>query len=126
MLVYNGTFSESIGISLFFMNYSYEPTTSYVMGTVESIINKAKVQVNELKDLYKEFNIDIIFLRVRIAKSYNSKRTKGPVLKEGDKAYLLQQNIKTTRLSRKLDYTKLGPFRIEKVLRKDNYELNLP
>ena len=31
-----------------------------------------------------------------------------------------------TRLSGKLDYTKLGLFRIEKVLRKDNYELNLP
>ena len=33
--------------------------------------------------------------------------------------------MKTTTPSRKLDYTKLGPFRIEKVLGKDNYELNL-
>ena len=56
---------------------------------MESIINKAKVQVDELKDLYRELNIDIIFLRVRMAKYYNSKRTRGPVLKEGDKAYLL-------------------------------------
>ena len=46
------------------MNYGYEPTISYVIGTVESIISKAKVQVNELKDLYKELSIDIIFLRV--------------------------------------------------------------
>ena len=30
------------------------------------------------------------------------------------------------RLSEKLDYMKLRPFRIEKVLGKDNYELNLP
>ena len=69
--------------------------------------------------------MDIVFLRVRMAKYYNSKRTRGPVLKEGDKAYLLRRNIKTTRPSGKLDYTKLGPFRIEKVLGKDNYELNL-
>ena len=60
-----------------------------------------------------------------MAKYYNSKRTRGPVLKEGDKAYLLQRNIKITRPSGKLDYIKLGPFRIEKVLGKDNYELNL-
>ena len=60
-----------------------------------------------------------------MAKYYNSKKTRGPVLKEGDKTYLLQQNIKIMRLSGKLDYTKLEPFRIEKVLGKDNYELDL-
>ena len=60
-----------------------------------------------------------------MAKYYNSKKTKRPVLKEGDKAYLLWWSIKITRLSGKLNYTKLGSFRIEKVLGKDNYELNL-
>ena len=43
MLAYNGAFLESIGISLFFANYGYKLTTSYTVGTVESIINKAKV-----------------------------------------------------------------------------------
>ena len=43
MLAYNNAFLESIGMSLFFINYGYEPTTSYVMGTVESIVNKTKV-----------------------------------------------------------------------------------
>ena len=71
------------------MNYGYKPTTSYVIGTVESIINKAKVQIDELKNLYRELNMDIIFLRVRMAKYYNFKRTRGLVLKEGDKVYLL-------------------------------------
>ena len=78
-----------------------------------------------MKDLHRELSIDIIFSRIQMAKYYNSKRTRGPVLKEGDKTYLLQQNIKTTRPNGKLDYTKLGPFRIEKVLGKNNYELNL-
>ena len=89
ILIYNNAFSESIGISPFFINYGYKPTTSYAIGTVESIINKAKIQVNELKDLYRELNIDIIFLRVRMAKYYNSKRIREPVLKERDKVYLL-------------------------------------
>ena len=90
MLTYNSAFLESIGISPFFTNYDYEPTTSYAMGTVESIVSKAEVQVNELKNLYRELSMDIMFLRVRMAKYYNSKRTRGPVLKEGDKAYLLR------------------------------------
>ena len=71
------------------MNYGYKPTTSYIIRTVKSNISKAKVQVNELKDLYRELNINIMFLRVRMAKYYNSKRTKRPVLKERDKVYLL-------------------------------------
>ena len=61
-----------------------------------------------------------------MVKYYNSKRTKGSVLKEEDKTYLLQRNIKIIRLSGKLDYIKLRLFRIKKVLRKDNYELDLP
>ena len=56
---------------------------------MESIVSKAKIYVNELKDLYRELSINIIILRVRMAKYYNSKKTKGPVLKEGDKVYLL-------------------------------------
>ena len=95
------------------------------MGTMESIINKNKVQINKLKDLHRELSIDIIFLRMRMTKYYNSKRTRGLFFKKGDKVYLLQRNIKITRLSGKLDYIKLGPFQIEKVLGKDNYELDL-
>ena len=71
------------------MNYGYKPITSYVIETVESIVNKAEVQVDELKDLYRELSIDIMFLRIRITKYYNSKRIRGPVLKEEDKTYLL-------------------------------------
>ena len=43
ILAYNGAFSESISISPFFMNYGYKPTTSYAIGTVESIVNKVEV-----------------------------------------------------------------------------------
>ena len=89
ILVYNGAFLETLGMSSFFINYGYEPTISYAIGTVESIVSRAEVQVDEFKNLYRELSIDIMFIRVRMAKYYNSKKTRGPVLKEGDKAYLL-------------------------------------
>ena len=56
----------------------------------------------------------------------NSKRIKGLSLKEGDKVYLVQRNIKTKRLSNKLDYKKLRPFPITQVISKTNYRLSLP
>ena len=49
----------------------------------------------------------------------------GPTLKEGDKVYLLRKNIATKRLSHKLDYKKLGLFRIAKVKGPVNFQLVL-
>lgn len=56
----------------------------------------------------------------------NLKRVKGLTLKKGDKVYLWYKNIKTTRLSDKLDYKFLEPFKIIKKLSEINYKLDLP
>ena len=42
-----------------------------------------------------------------------------------DKVYLLQKNIKTKQSSKKLDYTKLGPFKVKVIKRSLDYELKL-
>jgi hypothetical protein len=48
------------------------------------------------------------------------------MLKEGDKVYLLRKNIATKRLSDKLDYKKLGLFKIIEIKSLVNYCLKLP
>ncbi len=55
----------------------------------------------------------------------NKKRSIGPLLEKGDKVYLLRKNIKTKRLSTKLDFKKLGLFEILEKVRKVNYQLRL-
>ena len=58
-------------------------------------------------------------------KYYDRKRSEGLDLKEGDRVWLLYKNFKSRRLSKKLDYVRLGPFKIlEKILRVI-YKLNL-
>jgi hypothetical protein len=49
-----------------------------------------------------------------------------PAFKEGDKVYLLRKHIKTKRPSTKLDFKKLGPFRILNKVSSVNYRLQLP
>ena len=49
-----------------------------------------------------------------------------PAFKEGDKVYLLWKHIKTKRPSTKLDFKKLGPFKILKKVSLVNYRLQLP
>ncbi|KAL0932744.1 pol protein [Colletotrichum truncatum] len=53
-------------------------------------------------------------------------RVEGLTLKEGDSAYLLRRNIKTKRLSDKLDFKKLRPFEITKKVSNVNFKLALP
>jgi hypothetical protein len=57
---------------------------------------------------------------------YNKRRSIEPTLKEGDKVYLVRHNIRTKRPSDKLDYRKLGLFKIEEVRGPVNYKLKLP
>ncbi len=69
--------------------------------------------------------LNIQFFAERNAYYYNNYRLEGPRLKKGDKVYLLRRNIKTTRLSDKLDYKKIGLFEIKAKIRKVNYRLKL-
>ena len=50
---------------------------------------------------------------------------KGLNLKKGDKVQLLYQNISSRQLSKKLNYIKLGPFKVKRKIIEINYELDL-
>ena len=56
----------------------------------------------------------------------NKKRSEGPDLRKRGMIYLLRKNIKTKRPSDKLNYTKLGPFKIQKKLGPVTFKLELP
>jgi hypothetical protein len=79
-----------------------------------------------MKNLYKELSQDIKFIATKSSIYYNRKRIRGPTLREGDLVYLLQKNIKTKRLSTKLDHIKLSLYKIRKALGPLTYELKLP
>jgi len=61
----------------------------------------------------------------RIRKYYNLKKFKGPDLKEEDKVWLLYKNFKLRQLSKKLDYVKIGLFKIAVKISEVTYRLDL-
>jgi hypothetical protein len=79
-----------------------------------------------MKNLYKELSRDIKFIIIKSLIYYNKKRIKGLTLLKRDLIYLLWKNIKTKRLSMKLDYIKLNLYKIQKILDPLTYELTLP
>ena len=65
-------------------------------------------------------------VKERMKDYYNPKRSKGPILEEGGKVYLLRQNIRSKRPYEKLDFKKYGPYKIEKKFSDLVYKLKLP
>ena len=69
---------------------------------------------------------NIIKAQIRITKWYDSKKQEGLAFKEGDLVMLDSQHIQTKRLSKKLDYKKIGLSHIEKAIGNRAFRLELP
>jgi len=123
---YNSAESDTTKVSPFFANYEFNPTAYGTPIPQEANANFAMVLVDRIKSLHKELSLDIKFISQQSAHYHNQKRNMESTLKKEDKVYLLHRNIKTKQLSDKLDYKKLRPFKIKKVLGPVNYRLSLP
>ncbi|KAF4476546.1 Transposon Tf2-9 polyprotein [Colletotrichum fructicola Nara gc5] len=122
---YNSAVGESTKESPFYLNYGFEPT-AYGEPRAGPAAVKAVASVRQIKDTQENARKELEFVRQRMTKFSNKRRIEGPTLKEGDSAYLVRRNIKTKRPNDKLDYKKLGPFKISRVISPVNYELELP
>jgi len=78
-----------------------------------------------LKILYEELVVDLIFFNLQIVLYYNIYCNIKFILKKRDKIYFLQRNIEIKKPNIKLDYKKLGLFKIKKIKRSINYKLVL-
>jgi hypothetical protein len=56
-----------------------------------------------MRELHKELSKNIAYRNLTTAKAANKQRIKRLTFKKRDKVFLLQQNLKTKRLSKKLD-----------------------
>ena len=86
--------SEGTGVTLFYTNYRYTPEIYKALLVDIVYTHSAMVKVEELKALYEELSSDIKFIVVRSTTYYNKKYSIGPILKEGEKVYLLRKNVK--------------------------------
>jgi len=99
------------------------------MGFEPSQVPSGLETVNEfterMKSTTKEAKSAIRKAQEDMTRYYNRRRTPAPVYKPGDQVYLDVSDIKTTRLSPKLSYRRLGPFEIECQVEPSAYYLKL-
>jgi hypothetical protein len=123
---YNISIAEKTKILPAYAIYKYNPKAYYLVITSEINNQAASLQVLDLKVFHKKLAIDLVFFMKRIVLYYNKYCNIEPMLKKGDKVYLIQRNIQTKQLNTKLDHKKLGLFKIKRIIRLVNYKLILP
>jgi transposase InsO family protein len=123
-LVFNNSVSASTGFSPFFSQFAFHPrvnmlTEGSAVPAAESLLSKLlSVQETLADNLRRAKEIQRLY--------FNHRAREGPVYHAGDWVWLLRRNITSTRPSGKLDYKKLGPFRIDSALGNKVYRLILP
>ena len=106
---------------VFFANYEFKSETFKKSRQFAQLAQRAMIQIEQIHLLYKELQKNIKFLNKRSALYVNKKRDRNSTLKEKNKVYLLRRNIKTKRLSNKLNHTKLESFKILKTKKSVNF-----
>ncbi|QKX57713.1 uncharacterized protein TRUGW13939_04831 [Talaromyces rugulosus] len=116
-----------------FANLGRHPRMTWSEVPREGLSEAAIIQANKLQALHQTISKDIKWAENRMKTYYDKKREDAPILKKGEKVYLLRRtigqkkfNIPSKRPSNKLDAIKYGPFTIQEKLANDNYKLRLP
>ena len=91
----------------------------------KKISKTAKKRMEKLIQLYQNLHKLVKLVQDCIKRYYNKKVSEGPNLKKGNKVYLLTKNFKSKRPSKKLNYIKMGLFKIINKITEVLYRLNL-
>ena len=124
-LAYNSSRSATTKHSPYYANYGYEPTAYRDLKDIESIAVGADDKAQLLRELHEQLSKNIAQRNLTSSNAANKQRIKGLTFKEGDKVFLLRQNLKTKRLSKKLDNLQIGLFKILEKVGLVNYKLQL-
>jgi hypothetical protein len=114
------------GISPFYANYGRHPELSRESIGLKPIAQKAQVETDKIQELHFLLKTKLDKIAKTTTETANKKRSEGPDFQEGEMVYINTKNIKTQRPNKKLDHTRMGPYKIKKMLGPVSYEIQLP
>ena len=123
---YNNSKHSSTDVSPFYAVYGFHPRLSVVLPRTTKDETIADQRIKHLHELHEEMKFNIESAIENHIKFYNKKVLPGPKLEVGDKVWLSSKNIKSQRPTGKLDYKKLGPFKITEKIGSRSFKLELP
>jgi len=119
---YNNGYQETIKTTPFFANYGIHPEYQTIGHTMTGQITPS----NEISKLHEMLREEMSEAQLRHKENYDQHRKPDPNLKSGEMVWFLPRTVRTTRPSRKLDYKKIGPFKILAKTGINTYRLEFP
>lgn len=120
--VYNNTVHSALKTSPFFAAYGRHPRMDVEVPPEASSDERAA----RLVDQHRRLRSNIAAANERYARAADRHRHANPPLSVGQKVWLLRRNIKSDRPVAKLDFVRVGPYEITKVVNANAYRLDLP
>jgi len=122
VFTYNNGYQESIKRTPFFANYGVNPEYQ----TIGHLMQGNITPTEDMSQLHDTLQAEMTEAQLRHKEYYNAGRKPDPNLQSGDMVWLLPRNIRTTRPCKKLDYKKIGAFKILARIGESAYKLDLP
>jgi len=119
---YNNGYQESIKHTPFFANYGVNPEYQ----TIGHLMQGKITPPENMSQLHDTLQAEMTEAQPRHKEYYDAGRKPDPNLQSGDMVWLLPRNIRTTRTCKKLDYKKIGPYKIIARIGESAYKLDLP
>jgi hypothetical protein len=123
---YNNSVHVTTRLTPFFANYGYHPEMHFKLPSPEARFRSEKAadeRLGRLQTAWDRLRESILEAQARQTRYAGGKEM---VFEVGDKVWLSAKHIQTARPSKKLDYKRLGPFKITKVINRNAYRLELP
>src|SRR5258705_915458 len=123
---YNNTLSASTGIGTFYAMYGEHPR--YAIQSSPDVKLPPPTVLKEFADNLVSLNTylknEMLWAQATYAEQADKHCIPAPKLEIGDYVWLLRKNIKTTQLLAKLDFKRLGKFRIIKKVSSHAYNVD--
>jgi len=118
---YNNGYQESFKRTPLFANYGVNPEYQTIGHLMQGKITPAE----DMSQLHDTLQAEMTEEQLRHKEYYHAGRKPDPSLRSGDMVWLLPRNIRTTRPCKKLDYKKIGPFKMLARIGESAYKLDL-
>ena len=125
---YNNTVSATTGITPFLALYGQHPRWIIKQNPTTKAPTPAVLEewANQLENLNTSLKSDMVYAQAIQAEQADKDRLPAPAYKFGDEVWLLRRHIQTTSPSSKLDFKRLGRFKITQKISSHAYKLDLP
>lgn len=123
---YNNSSSKSTKVTPFFANLGHHPrANSLPARRMESSPFEAEKWTSKIQETLKQLTAELKTAQ-KFQKKFADRHRLPMEFKVGDSVWLVSKNITTTRPSKKLDFKKIGPFKVIKRVGNNAYRLDLP